>query len=173
MKEQTHKIIVLAGFMGTGKTTVGKELAGKLNLEFVDLDSVIERREGKKISKIFEEDGETYFRQLEKQVVKDCSEGGPRVLATGGGAIIDPENLEALKSNGVVILLEADTETIIKRTKDDTYRPLLLVQDPKKRIEELLESRRSFYNKADYKIDTSAMGVNEVVNQILGILADE
>ncbi|MBN1793509.1 MAG: shikimate kinase [Candidatus Omnitrophica bacterium] len=163
--------IVLAGFMGTGKTCVGKKLAGRLGIEFVDLDDVIEAREGRLITQIFAEKGEAYFRGVEKALVREFSEKTPFVIATGGGAVVDQENLRLLKKSGVVILLEADIETILERTHGQTHRPLLMVADPKGRIKELLEARAPFYKKADYAIDTTSLNVDEVVERILSLVS--
>ena len=128
------KNIVLVGFMGTGKSVVGKRLAVKLKRDFVELDELIEKKENMPIKDIFEKKGEPYFRQVEKEVVKEASQRKNIVISAGGGAIIDEENFKNLKNSGTIICLKASPETILRRTKDLKTRPLLNVSDPKKQI---------------------------------------
>jgi len=162
--------IVLVGFMGTGKTAVGRALADRLKRRFIEIDTLIEKIEGTSIREIFEKKGEIYFRKLEKDVIKNVSSEKDVVISAGGGAVIDEENLKNLRINGVIICLEATPETIFKRVKGDNSRPLLNVQNPLERIRELLEKRRTYYEKADYFVDTDTLTVDEVVNKILSIL---
>ena len=160
------KNIVLVGFMGTGKSVVGKRLAVKLNRDFVELDELIEKKENMPIKDIFEKKGEPYFRQVEKEVVKEASQRKNIVISAGGGAIIDEENFKNLKNSGTIICLKASPETILRRTKDLKTRPLLNVSDQKKQIEELLKKREIYYNKADLSIETDNLSVDEVVSKI-------
>ncbi|OIO33491.1 MAG: hypothetical protein AUJ70_03170 [Candidatus Omnitrophica bacterium CG1_02_40_15] len=159
--------IILVGFMGTGKSVVGKELAKKLNRDFVELDDMIETREKMPIKDIFEKKGEPYFRLAEKEVVKKASSRKNIVISAGGGAIVDEENFRELKNSGIIICLKASPETILKRTKGLKTRPLLNVQDPKKQIEELLKKRKPYYDKADFSIETDNLRVEQVVEEIL------
>jgi len=166
--------IILVGFMGTGKTVVGKKLAKRFKMEFIDLDDKIEETEGRTILEIFEQEGEIYFRRLEKQAVKDILGIGEShatlkdsVIATGGGVVLDDENIDNLKRIGIVICLTATPDAILKRTASETHRPLLKNVEPKKRIEEFLKYREPFYKKADYIIDTSYLEVDGVVEEIL------
>lgn len=159
--------IILVGFMGTGKTVAGKRLAKRLKMEFIDLDDRIEEKEGRTISRIFKEDGEAYFRRIEKEAVKGIMVIKDSVVATGGGVVMDDENMVNLKKIGTVISLVASPDVILKRTSLETHRPLLNNAEPKKRIEELLKCREPFYKKADYSIDTSYLSIDEVVEEIL------
>jgi shikimate kinase len=159
--------MILVGFMGTGKSAVGKLLAKKLNMDFVESDEMIEIREKMPIKDIFEKKGEPYFRLVEKEVVKEASSRKNIVISAGGGAIVDGDNLKNLKNSGIIICLKASPETILKRTKDLKTRPLLNVQNPKKQIEELLKKREPYYNKADFSIDTDNITAEQVVENIL------
>lgn len=159
--------IVLVGFMGTGKTAVGKLLAQKLKREFLETDDAIEKKEGISIAEIFEKKGEPYFRKIEKEVVKEVSQKEGLVISAGGGAIIDEGNFKNLKKNGIIVCLEASPDVILKRTKGNTCRPLLNVSDPKKKVEELLEKRAPFYKKADHHINTDNLAIEEVVEKIM------
>ncbi|MFH1201861.1 MAG: shikimate kinase [Candidatus Omnitrophota bacterium] len=164
------KNIYLIGFMGTGKTAVGKALAKRLNLKFLDLDSLIEEKEGLKITEIFSQKGEPYFRKVEKGVVKEISQKSGLVVGCGGGVVLDNENLDNLKKTGIIVCLKASPRVILSRTKDTRYRPLLDVLDPKAKIAELLNLREPFYAKADYQIDTSSLTIDEVVANILRLI---
>lgn len=161
------KNIVLVGFMGTGKSVTGRLLAQRLNMDFIELDSLIEAKEKMPIKDIFEKKGEPYFRLVEKSVVKEASSGKNVVISAGGGAILDEDNFKNLKSNGIIICLKASPETILKRTKDLKTRPLLNVPEPKKKIEDLLKKREAYYNKADFSVDTDDLSVEQVAERIL------
>jgi len=165
--------IVLTGFMGTGKSAVGKILAQKLKMDYVDIDEVIEKREKKKIFNIFETEGEEYFRQKESQIISTISRWDNYVVSTGGGAILKEENLNALKSNGIVICLWARPEIILKRASKENTRPLLKGENRKEKIKELLEIRQPYYERADLKIKTSNLSSEEVAEKILRVLKDE
>ena len=160
------KNVVLVGFMGTGKTAVGKVLARRLGMKFVDMDDAIEVREGMKISDIFEKKGEPYFRSVEKAAVNDISSQSGLVVAAGGGAVIDEENIRNFKSGGVIFCLVATPDRIFERTKGHIHRPLLNVSDPKEKISELLAKRAQYYARADYRIDTTDLTVDGVVDKI-------
>ena len=161
------KNIVLTGFMGTGKNAIGKRLAQELNLKFVDTDTIIEKKEETTISEIFEKRGEEYFRRVEKEVVKEITQEENQVISTGGGVVLDEENVAHLRKNGFIICLWASPEVIEERTREETHRPLLEGEDRKKKIKELLVYRKSFYHKnADYMVDTSRLSVEEAVARI-------
>ncbi|MGD9014668.1 MAG: shikimate kinase [Candidatus Omnitrophota bacterium] len=159
--------IYLVGFMGTGKTAVGNEVARRLNQQFIDLDSQIEERENRKISQIFNVDGEAYFRSLEKQALKEIAAEKNRVVSCGGGIILDEENIQIMKKTGRMICLTSRPEVILARTQGYRQRPLLNVENPAERIDELLKIRAPFYAQADYTIDTSDLSVLAVVDKVL------
>jgi len=163
------KNIIFVGFMGTGKTAIAKRLARRLKMKYISTDDIIEEREKRPINKIFTKDGEPYFRRIEKEVVKEASSMKNVVIAAGGGVVLDNENIENLKANGVIICLNATPEDILERTKSYTHRPLLNVPDPLGKIRELLEKRAPYYKKADYEIDTSGKTLDEVLKEIKGI----
>ncbi|OQX80783.1 MAG: shikimate kinase [Candidatus Omnitrophica bacterium 4484_70.1] len=167
------KNIYLVGFMGTGKTTVGKILAKKLKKEFIEMDEEIEKREGKKIVDIFRLFGEPYFRKVEKEVLKEIASCFNLVVSCGGGVVVDRENLRILKESGIVICLKAKPSIIYERTKKTEERPLLNVPKPLKKIKELLAKRAPFYAKADYSVDTSTLTPEEVSEKVIEILKNE
>jgi len=164
---EKKKNIVLIGFMGTGKTTVGKILAKKLGMNFVDVDELIEKTAGLKISAVFAKLGEAYFRDIETEIIKSITKDSSQVIATGGGAVLRDENLNALKSNGVVFCLTASEELIFDRIKDNNERPLLQVENPKEKIRELLAKRMPRYMMADFIINTDGLTQEEVSEKII------
>ena len=149
-----EKNIVLIGFMGTGKSSVGKILAKRLNRTWVDIDLRIEESHNRKIADIFEKEGEAHFRTLEKEMVRQTAAGKNLVITTGGGAVLDAENMKHLKANGVVVALLATAETIYQRVKDSRHRPLLKSDDRLGEIRRMLESRGPLYAKADITFHT-------------------
>jgi len=159
--------LVLIGFMGAGKTTVGRRLAARLHWDVVDCDDLIEARAGKRISAIFADEGEAAFRDLEAQVA--ASLGGYRhtVITTGGGIVERPANMALLHAAGRVIYLRARPESLYERVKGSAHRPLLQVADPLARIRELLARRAPRYEEADQIVDTDGLTVDEVVEAIL------
>lgn len=166
--------IVLIGYRGTGKTFVGRALAERLGREFVDTDDLIIERAGKSIPKIFEENGEEEFREIERRVVKEVSEKDNLVVGCGGGVAVDEENIENLKKNGVIILLEASAEKIYERIKDDSNRPSLIGKGKFEEIKELLKYRKPFYEKAaEHRIDSEKFTIEENVEQIINYLKEK
>lgn len=163
--------IFLIGLMGAGKTTVGRALAKRLNKQFIDSDHEIEARTGASIPLIFEIEGEESFRQREADVIRDLTALNGIVLATGGGAVLRPENREYLKAHGTVIYLRASVNSILQRTSHDKNRPLLRTADPRKRIEELARDREPLYlETADIVVDTGRPNVQSLVQTILSKL---
>ena len=162
--------IILIGFMGVGKTTIGKIIAKKLKLNFVDMDNYIEKREGKSISKIFEEYGEQHFRELESESLKDLIKSDNIVISTGGGIVTTKQNLEILKKEKIVIFLDGNTQTILNHlSKEIDKRPLLSKSNNvENTISNLLNERYEKYNSiCDIKIDINEKNIEEVVSQIL------
>lgn len=159
--------IYLVGFMGTGKTSVGRELARRWKCPFVDLDDLIELKEKRTIADLFAKEGEPYFRRAEKRALSEVSREKGFVVACGGGVVIDAGNIKAMKDTGKIFCLAARPEVILSRTCGCSHRPLLNVNDPIKRIELLLKMRSPYYAQADKTIDTSGLSVAEVVERIL------
>jgi shikimate kinase / 3-dehydroquinate synthase len=154
--------------MGAGKTTIGRALAKKLNKQFIDSDHEIEARTGASVSLIFEIEGEASFRQREADVIRDLTARDGIVLATGGGAILRPENRARLKERGVVIYLRANVASILQRTSHDKSRPLLQTADPRKRLEELTREREPYYREvADIIVETGRPNISSLVQTIL------
>lgn len=163
--------IVLTGFMGTGKTAVGKHLSKYLQMDFVDTDEEIEKATGLKISEIFRKHGERYFRKEESLVVEKVAEQENCVIATGGGIVLNADNMRRLRKKGFIILLEARPEVIARRVCQNEERPLLASHgDLVKRIAALLKERASFYEECDFKINTSALSFEEVAGKALSFL---
>lgn len=157
--------------MGSGKTTVGRALAKKMNKRFIDSDHEIEARTGVSIPVIFELEGEQSFRQREADVIRELTALDDIVLATGGGAILNPASREYLKSRGTVIYLQANVNQILQRTSHDRNRPLLQTADPRKRIEELAHQREPYYREvAHIIVETGRPNVQSLVNTILAQL---
>ena len=159
--------IALIGFMGVGKTAVGKILAKELNREFVELDSLIERKAGKPIPEIFEQDGEVVFRELEIEITKEVSENKNQVIACGGGVVLNNINIDRLKRNSIIVYLTASPRVILKRVSNGGERPVLKINNLLT-IQELLRFREPFYERAaDFKINTSRADIKSVIEQII------
>lgn len=161
------KNIILTGFMGSGKTEVGKELSSMLGYTFIDVDEEIVKSENMPITEIFRQFGEPYFRDIETKIIKAVSSLKSAVIATGGGAVLRKENTDALRENGIIVWLKARAETILKRTSNDSSRPLLQVPNPLEKIKELLTYRAPFYEKADIIIDTEDKTPLKIAEEIL------
>jgi shikimate kinase len=164
--------IILTGFMGTGKTQVGRRLAKRLGWLFVDTDLVIEQELGSSIRQLFAEKGEAYFREQERRVIARVCQHQWRVIATGGGAIVDPTNAQQLKNSGLLVCLTATPEVIFARVRANTDRPLLQAEDPLATIQTLMASRADAYARAQVTIDTSQQTVEQVVAAVLSAYRD-
>lgn len=169
--------IILVGFSGTGKTLVGREVAQLLGWMFFDLDSEIEDRSGKAISRIFSDQGEGAFRLLEKQAIGDALSGQGRVISTGGGAVVDPENRALMLGRGYVICLDADPRTILKRLSANEAhpadaRPMLAGGDSLERIKALKSSRQPYYSMAHGTVSTDNRSVEEVAGEVVRLWRD-
>ena len=165
MNNQTN--LVLLGFMGTGKSAAGRRVAELARQPFLDMDAELERRAGKAIARIFAEEGEGAFRDLESQLAAEW--GGQRlgaVIACGGGVVLREENLRALGQNGVLVCLTARPEVILERTARSKKRPLLAGEDPERKIRELLAARAGHYAKIPIQIDTSDAPLDELAARL-------
>jgi shikimate kinase len=161
------KNLALIGFMGTGKSSVGRIAAEQLGYTFVDTDQLIEQRTGKTISRIFAELGEPVFRDWEKRIVAELGAQSRQVISTGGGLAANPDNLAALKVHSLVICLWASPEVIFERVRNQAHRPLLLAPDALTKIRDLLTQREPFYKQADVLVNTELRSVKEVAQHAL------
>ncbi len=161
------KNIVLVGFMGSGKTAVGKKLASTLGWRFKDTDTLIEQQTGFTVNQIFQKRGESYFRDLETQALRNLLGAQNHVIATGGGIVLREQNWERMQELGVVVALEASPEKVYQRVRHMKHRPLLLCEDPYEKIQSLLKDREPFYKKAHYSIATDNKTILLAVEEIL------
>jgi len=162
--------LYITGFMGTGKSVVGKTLAQKTGKIFIDVDTAIKDRQGKKIVEIFNEWGESHFRKLETNLLKEIVQRDDLVIATGGGTLLSEENVQLANKGGTIICLSANPMVIYQRIKEDDKRPLLKKGDKLEKIKSFLEKRKELYNQFTWQVDTSKLTVEEVVDEILNIL---
>ena len=166
--KETLAVISLVGLPGSGKSTIGRQLARRLQLNFFDSDHAIEVRLGCPIREFFEREGEERFRDIESEVIDHLSQQGAGVLATGGGAVIRTENRERLHSRGQVIYLKSNPEELIRRLRHDTNRPLLQVADPMAKLRELFAARDPLYREtAHFVVETGRPSVATLVNMIV------
>ncbi len=171
-------IFYLTGFMASGKSTIGPMVANTLGWNFVDLDKEIENRENRKINKIFEIDGEDYFRQKETEILKVISKGENLIISLGGGTLIVKENREFIRKHGNLIFLNSSPEVVYRRLKNKRDRPILLQDNNEKaaenvvmeRIESLMKERMKYYKRADYIIDTDKEFIGTTVDKISRII---
>lgn len=164
--------VILIGFMGTGKTAVGRELARILGGEFVDLDEEVVRRAGLPVAEIFLRRGEGWFRRAEKEALATACRGASVVIAAGGGAACDAENLLEMRSAGTVVLLRAEPETILSRLEGDVSRPLLSGGDRREAVERLLAEREAWYSRADLAVATDGKDPGEVARSIARLVRE-
>lgn len=164
------KNIVLMGFMGSGKSSVGRMLAKRLQRPLIDTDHKIEKDYGKKIPEIFAEHGEEGFRKIEQDVISEVGRMEGIIISTGGGSVLRKANVDALRQNGILITLTASPEVIIERVSRKKNRPLLNRPDRDEFIRKLMAERKPFYDVADLIIDTSGNELHEVVRRIIGYL---
>jgi 3-dehydroquinate synthase len=161
--------LIITGFMGTGKTAVGREVARRLGRPFVDMDSEIEAQAGKSISQIFAQDGEPAFRQMEAALCRELSAADGLVIATGGGALVPPQNRALMLGSGDVICLDASPDEIVRRVRSNEDRPLLDVDDARAEIERLLAIRREAYAAIPWHIDTTALSIEAVAEHVIAL----
>ncbi|KZS49139.1 shikimate kinase [Paenibacillus glucanolyticus] len=160
------KNIILIGMMGTGKSTVGRLVADSLGYTLIDLDTEIEKLDGRTIPEMFEADGESYFREAESAALRSVLLRKGIVVASGGGAVLSSENCEAMKQGGWVVALTADTASIVERVRGDVNRPLL-AGDVEERVGRILDERKDKYLFADVMLDTVGRSAEEVATDIL------
>jgi len=167
--------IALIGFMGVGKTAVGKVLAEKLGMSFVELDLLIEQKAGKSIPEIFQQEGEIAFRELEMRVTEEVANKKKAVIACGGGIVLNKINIDWLRKSARMVYLTASPGVILKRVaNEEGQRPLLEVDNPTLAIREMLSFRKPFYERAaDIIIDTSKLDIDAVAEQIISKLKDD
>ena len=161
-----EKGIVLIGFMGAGKTSVGKRLAEGLGIPFVDTDARIEQKTGKSISSIFAEQGENAFRAIETAMLKELAAEPPAVIATGGGVVTQEDNWPLLKALGWVVHLHAPSESLFLRVSRQNHRPLLQAENPRERFESLYQAREALYRRADFVLDTESRSPHEIADEL-------
>lgn len=168
MEQRKRKNLILIGFMGCGKTSVGILLSYRLRRTFLDTDKQIEKLQGRTISTIFEQEGEAAFRQMETDYLKSLlSETEGQIFSTGGGTPVREENRVLLRQLGTVVYLKASPDTVYERIKEDKKRPLLQTENPKERIRELLTERQSYYeDAADVILEVGDKSLEEVVEEL-------
>ena len=164
--------IVLVGLMGAGKTTVGRRLAERLDLPFVDADLEIERAAGKTIPEIYADHGEAYFRDGERRVITRLLDNGPQVLATGGGAFMNAETRKLIAGRGLSVWLRADLPLLMKRVRRRSNRPLLDTVDPEAVMRQLIDERYPVYAEAAITIDSRDLSHNVIVSDLLQALLE-
>ncbi|WP_431559074.1 shikimate kinase [Methyloceanibacter sp.] len=162
--------VVLIGLMGAGKTAVGRRLASRLDLPFIDADGEIEQAADQTISEIFAEHGEAYFREGERKVIARLLEGGPQVLATGGGAFMNAQTRACIKARGISIWLNADVRVLLKRVHRRDHRPLLAVRDPETVMKKLMTERGPIYAKADITVESRDVPHDVIVGAVIDAL---
>jgi shikimate kinase len=168
MQSDRHLVnIALIGFMGTGKTSVGRLVAEQLHFEYLDTDEVIQANTGRSITEIFTKDGEPAFRALEEKVVEELASRMKTVIATGGGLPVNPNNLANLKKHALVVSLWSSPEKIWERVRHQSHRPLLHDENPQAKIRELLAAREPFYKQADVLLNTDLRSLREVAQQVV------
>jgi shikimate kinase len=159
--------IVLTGFMGTGKSAVGRHLADQLHIPFIDMDVVISKKARLSVSDIFKTKGEAAFRTLEREAVLELSGMDKTVIATGGGVLLDPKNREHLQMNGILVCLTAKMGTLLERLKEDPTRPLVSGENLEQNVDRLMKERQSIYNSCPIQIDTENKSIAQVSAEII------
>lgn len=168
-----HVNLYLVGFMGTGKTTVGRSLAQRLHMTFIDVDTEIERRVGMTIAELFDREGEAAFRQREREFIMTGHPASGCIVSCGGGLVMQPGMIAELRRRGVVICLTASVETILQRTQANRNRPLLNVDDPAARIREMLMRREPVYREAGTQVLTDFRPLAEIVAHVQRVFLRE
>ncbi len=169
---ELDRTVVLVGLMGAGKSCIGRRLAQRLNVPFVDADAEIEQAAGCTIAEFFEKYGEASFRDGERRVMTRLLQGAPSVLAAGGGAFMDPDTRKLIASRAISVWLRADLDTLAARTKGRNHRPLLNAGDPRETLENLIETRYPVYGEADITVDTGIDNPNVTCARVLSALEE-
>ncbi len=164
--------VVLIGFMGAGKSSVGRVVAGLLGADFVDLDARIESAAGRSVGEIFASEGEGVFREMEKEAIRDAVAVPGRVVAAGGGAFLDPGNRALLKAYAPVVFLDVSPETVLARLSRDASRPLLRGGDREAKVRDLMARRRPSYAEADFSVGTDGLTVAQVARRVVALLGE-
>jgi shikimate kinase len=159
--------LALVGFMGSGKSSVGRLVAARLKFRFVDTDELVERRAGAKIADLFARCGEAGFRELERSILQEVEVARNQVISTGGGLVAQPGNLESLRRHALVICLWASPEAIWRRVRSHSHRPLLRTENPMLTIRNLLQQRQPYYRQADVLLNTDRRSVAAVAQQVI------
>jgi shikimate kinase len=165
--------IYLIGMMGSGKTIVAKALAHELMRHVEDIDARIVEKEGRTITTIFADSGEAYFRNLEKKMLQELAAQSRIVVATGGGIVLDPENIDSMRATGSMVYLKAPTDVLFDRIKENKDRPLLLNASPKDTLDALYLKRHTMYEKADHTVDTTGKKPFDIAGEIMELLDKE
>jgi len=166
-----NRPIVLVGLMGAGKSSIGRRLAEKLEIPFVDADHEIEVAADKTIPEIFNDHGEAYFREGERRVISRLIENGAQVLSTGGGAFINEETRQSINAHGISVWLKADLPLLMKRVMKRADRPLLRTEDPEAVMQKLMDQRYPVYAKADVTVESKDVQHTQMVNEVIKVLA--
>jgi len=164
---------VLIGFMGCGKSFVSKELSKVLQRPLMSTDAWIEAKEGRSIAQIFEESGESHFRNLEREAVKEIAQSEGSIIDGGGGIVLNPQNIMDLKKTGILFYLKASPEFLLKNIEKSKDRPLMKGTDPLAKIKELLQMREPLYNQADYTIDADYKTIDQIAASIVEVISRE
>ena len=163
--------VVLIGFMGVGKSSSGRMIANQLGFKFIDMDKAIEKKWGMTIPQMFEQHGEAFFREKEKEMCREVASKKSVVISTGGGTVKDPENVEILKRTGKIVCLAASVDSIMERTSARGTRPILdAMEDRRQGIIDLLAERQPMYAQADYTLDTTDLSPLQVSQDIISYM---
>lgn len=162
--------LYLAGFMGTGKSTIGKELAKLLGRQFIDMDSLLEKKLGMTVKEVFEKKGEAFFRQEEKQLAIELSATANKIVACGGGTILDPDVYRAFSKSGLVMCLFTDKDQLIQRLERTSKRPLLQGAPVEEKVDELLKERTKIYEKITIRVNTTDLTPKDAAKKIIDLL---